>query len=112
MDTWQILSWVSPLMEGWREFRELSSVLYMQEDPKGHGTEHTLMKEENRETNHQISYNTAYVWHLEKWSRWIYLQSGNRDTDVENKPSEYQGGKGGKENWKTGIDIYTLLIYV
>ena len=29
--------------------------------------------------------NIAYVWNLEKLYRWTYLQSRNRDMDVENK---------------------------
>ena len=37
----------------------------------------------------------SYIWNLEKWYRWSYLQRRNRDTDVENK-QEYQGGK---EEW-------------
>ena len=27
----------------------------------------------------------AYTWNLEKWYRWFYLQSRDRDTDVESK---------------------------
>ena len=26
----------------------------------------------------------AYIWNLEKWYRWTYLQGRNRDTEVEN----------------------------
>ena len=52
---------------------------------------HTEWSKSEREK--QILYNIAYMWNLEKLYRWIYLQSRNRDTDVENK-HEYQGGKG------------------
>ena len=99
-------------MEGWREFIELSSVFHTQEDPKGHGTEHTLMQQENRETNCQISYNIAYVWNLEKWSRWTYVQSGNRDTDVENKRYDYQGWRGEEELEDWDWHIYTINIWI
>ena len=34
------------------------------------------------------------MWNLEKWYRWTYLQSRNRDTDVENKHMDTKGGKG------------------
>ena len=37
------------------------------------------------EREKQILYNNAYMWNLEKWYRWSYLQSRNRDTEVENK---------------------------
>ena len=37
------------------------------------------------EKEKQISYISTYIWNLEKWYRWSYLQSRNRDTDVENK---------------------------
>ena len=43
---------------------------------------HTEWSKSEREK--QISYNIAYMWTLEKWYRWTYLQSRNRDTDVEN----------------------------
>ena len=31
----------------------------------------------------QIPYINGYMWNLEKWYRWTYLQSRNRDTDLE-----------------------------
>ena len=37
----------------------------------------------NSEREIQISYNIAYMWNLEKLYRWTYLQSRNRDTDLE-----------------------------
>ena len=30
-----------------------------------------------------MSYINAYMWNLEKWYRWTYLQSRNRDTGIE-----------------------------
>ena len=36
----------------------------------------------------------AYMWNLEKWYRWSYLQNKNRDTVVEGKPMDPNGGKG------------------
>ena len=46
-------------------------------------------------TEHQISYILTHIWwNLEKWYRWIYLQSRNRDTDAENKYMDTQGEGG------------------
>ena len=50
------------------------------------------------------------MWNLEKWYRRSYLQSRNRDTDVENKHMNTKGEKGDGMNWEIGIDIYTLLV--
>ena len=36
------------------------------------------------EKEKQMLYNIAYMWNLEKWYRWSYLQNRNRDTDAEN----------------------------
>ena len=35
------------------------------------------------------------MWTLEKWYRGAYYQSRNRDTDIENKPMDTKGGRGG-----------------
>ena len=43
----------------------------------------------NEVSQRQISYN-LYV-ESEKWYKWIYLQNGNRVTDIENK-HDYQRG--------------------
>ena len=39
-----------------------------------------------------------------------FLQSRNRDTDIENKCRDTKRGKGCGMNWEIGIDMYTLLI--
>ena len=48
---------------------------------------HTEWNESEREK--QILCINAQMWNLEKWCRWSYLQSKNRDTDIANK-HEYQ----------------------
>ena len=53
---------------------------------------HTEWSKSEREK--QVSYINAYMWNLEKWYRWSYLQSRNRDTDVENKCMDTKGGRG------------------
>ena len=40
----------------------------------------------------EVSYMNAYMWNLEKWCRGTYLQSRNRDTDVENKRMDTKEG--------------------
>ena len=44
------------------------------------------------------------MWNLgEKWYRWIYLQSRNRDTEIKNKCLDTTRGKGGMgwiETWR------------
>ena len=46
---------------------------------------------------------------LEKWYTCIYLQSRNRDTDVEKKSMDTEWEKGGGMNWEIGTETYTLL---
>ena len=71
---------------------------------------HTEWSESEREKN--LLYINAYMWNLKKnWYRWSYLQSRNRDTDIENKRMGTKGERGdGGMNWEVGINIYTLLI--
>ena len=38
----------------------------------------------------------------------LLLQSGNRDTDAEDKWIDTKGGRGAM-NWEIGIDMYTRL---
>ena len=63
---------------------------------------HTEWSKSEREK--QIYLNT-YMWNLEKWYRWSYLQSRNRDTDVESICTDIKGERGGR----LGL-IYTLLV--
>ena len=59
----------------------------------------------------QVPYMNAYVWNLEKWYRWAYLQSINKDTDIENKHMDPKVGGGWDElgNWE--IDTYMYYWY-
>ena len=52
------------------------------------------------EREKQMSYINPYMWNLEKWYRWTYLQSRNRDTDVENKLTDTKGGREDGMNWE------------
>ena len=59
------------------------------------------------EREKQILYINTYMWNLEKWYRWTYLQSRNRDTDVESNCMDTMGGKSTRMNWEIGTSIYT-----
>ena len=63
-----------------------------------------IQGEVKSEREKQASYNIAYMWNLEKWYRWSYSQSRNRDMDVENKYAETKGEKeSGRKLWLTHI---------
>ena len=53
-------------------------------------------------------YINAYT--LEKWYRWSYLQSRNRDTEIENKHLATKVGKGvgciGSLGWEIYVTMY------
>ena len=49
------------------------------------------IKSNKSEREKQVSYNITYMWNLGKWYRWTYVQSGNRDTDTENKLMDTKG---------------------
>ena len=60
------------------------------------------------EREKQILYINTYTWNLENWFRGSYLQSRNRDTEIENKYTDPKRD-GAWVGW-IGIDIYILLI--
>ena len=67
---------------------------------------HTEWSKSEREK--QISYINSYMWNLDKWYRWTYLQGRNRDTDVEKRHVDTgRGGRGGM-NWEIGIEVCAL----
>ena len=45
-------------------------------------------------SNHHSLIHNTYIWNLEKWYRWTYLQGKIRDTEVENGHVDTVGGKG------------------
>ena len=69
---------------------------------------HTEWSKSEREN--QVWDMNTYMWNLEKWYRWSYLQNRNRETDVEDKHMDIKRGRGSEMNWEIKIDIYTLLI--
>ena len=59
----------------------------------------------------QILYINVYIWNLERWYQWFYMQSNKRDTDVKNRLLDSVGeGKGGMI-WENSIET-CILPYV
>ena len=53
------------------------------------------------------------MWNLGKWYRLFYLQSRNRDTDIENKYTDIKRERGvGGTNWDIETDTYILIICI
>ena len=49
-----------------------------------------------------------YIWNLERWCQWTYLQGSNRYADIENRLVDTEGdGKGGTK-WEHSMKTYTL----
>ena len=74
---------------------------------------HTEWNESEKEK--QIPYVIAYIWNLEKWYWWAYLQGRNRDTDIKNRLTDMKNGltdKAGKgkdgANWVSSTETHTL----
>ena len=66
------------------------------------------------ERQKQISYTNTYIWNLERWYRWIYLEGSNGETDIENRlidiglGEEGEGGMHGESNMETYITIFKI----
>ena len=62
----------------------------------------------------QMLYIDAYVWNLEKQYRWTYLQSRNRDIDIENKhmDTKGEGWEGWIGRWGLSYIYMSLSIYI
>ena len=57
----------------------------------------------------EISYVNAYIWTLEKWHWWTYLQGRNSDRDIEDGLVDTVGEGEGGTNQQSSSDIYTAL---
>jgi len=55
-----------------------------------------------------ISHINTYIWNLERWYWWTYLQGRNRDADVENGLVDSEGEGEGWMNWESSVESYTL----
>ena len=69
---------------------------------------HTEWGKSGREK--QISCINRYMWNLEKWYRWAYLQDRDRGTNIcREQMYGHQVGRGVGGNREIGIDINTVL---
>ena len=59
------------------------------------------------ERERQIQYINEYIWNLERWYRWTYLQ-GNGNADIVNILVDTVGGGENRMNWDSSVETYTL----
>ena len=55
-----------------------------------------------------MSYINTFIWNLERWYWWTYLQGSNGNTDIENRLLDTVGGGEGGMNWESSMETYTL----
>ena len=62
------------------------------------------------EIEKHISYINTYIWNLERWYWWTYLQDSNGDADIENRFMDTGTGKEGEGdmNGESSMEAYTL----
>ena len=53
-------------------------------------------------------YINTYIWNLERWYWWNYLQSSKGDADIENRLLDTVGKGEEGMNWKSNTETYTL----
>ena len=70
---------------------------------------HTEWSESEREK--QMVNINVYMWTLEKWYRWIYLQSRNRDSQVENKHMDTKR-EVGEVGWIGRLELTYIHYYI
>ena len=56
----------------------------------------------------QIPYFTTYIWNLERWYQWSYVQVSKGDTDVKNRLLDSEGEGEGGMIWEKSIETYIL----
>ena len=56
----------------------------------------------------QISYINAYMWNLERWYWWTYLQGSKGGADIESKHVDTVRKEEGKTNWNNRLETYAL----
>ena len=52
-----------------------------------------IQSEVSQKENKGMSYNDTYIWNLERWYWWIYLQGSNGEIDIENRLMDMGGGE-------------------
>ena len=59
------------------------------------------------ERERQIPYINAYIWNLEGWYWWSYMQGSKVAADIKNRLLDSVGGEGGMI-WDNSIETYIL----
>ena len=49
-----------------------------------------------------------YIWNIEKWYWWTYLQGKTKDAHMENELVDRAGEGEGGTNWESSIETYTF----
>ena len=79
--------------------KEFESVLGEVDEPRVCHTEWSKLEREK-----QISYVNTYIWNLEKWYWWTYLQESNGDTDIEDRLVDTMREEEGGANWERNVE--------
>ena len=70
-----------------------------------------MQNEVSQKNEKQILYINAYIWNLERWYLWTYLQGSNGDTDIDSRLVDTGGGVGRKVRMgRMESNIYTFYI--
>ena len=72
------------------------------DEPRAYYTEWSKLERER-----QVSYTKAYIWNLERWYWWSYLQGSIGDTDIENRLMDTVGEGEDGTNWENNTETYT-----
>ena len=75
----------------------------------GHGAYYTEWSKSERKR--QIPYINTYIWNLERWKQWSYIQGSKEDTDVKNTFLDSAGEGAGGMIWENIIET-CILPYV
>ena len=55
----------------------------------------------------QMSHINAYIWNLERWSWWTYLQGSSGDADIKNRLMDTGWGGEDGTNGESGMETHT-----
>ena len=81
------------------------------DEPRAYDTEWSKSEREK-----QISYINAYIWNLERWYRWTYLQGCSGDADTENRHMDTEGRgaeeREGRMNGDSHMETYTTILKI
>ena len=56
----------------------------------------------------KISFINTYIWNIERWYWWTYLQGSSGDADIENRLVDTVGEGEGRTSWKSSMETYHM----